>query len=165
MDDDGSVFLAADDVSAVSYRPASHYVVPDAFCLLCQFAAQDQTDPRLREVLLQLEERVRATGIGLHFKVRAVAATYNNVVRPLLPADTPAWTPASISSHLSGLHHNASVAMVKALDASQYALYAKILDDHFYVSAAGAPIALNLPVIELRLKLARLIQTTEAPLT
>lgn len=161
--DDGSVFVAVD--AGVSYRPASHFVVPDAFCLLCEFSAQDQTDARLREVLLQLEERVRSTGIGLQFKVRAVAHTYATVVRPLLPATAPVWTAQSIGAHLSGLHSNASVAMVKQLDVSQYALYAKILDDHMYVSTGGGAPTLNMPVLDMRLKLARIIQTTEAPLT
>ena len=164
-DDDGSVFLAVEDAAAVSYRPASHYVVHDAFCLMCQFSAQDQTDARLREVLLQLEEGVRGRVVGLNFKVQAVLATYNTVVRPLLPASTPVWTAQSIGSHLSGLHHNASVAMVKQLDVAQYALYAKILDDHMYVATGTGKPTLNVQAMELRMKLARIIQTTEAPLT
>ena len=148
--------------AVTAFRSIRTAVHRDAYCLMCQFPSLDQRDSELRDMLLQLESHVKLSNMGIDFKIAAIKQMYDEAIHPSLPAGTPVWTLASITSHINGLHFTSSVAATKRLDASMMCMYMKLLDDHALIvnqqTGATAP---NLPAIALRLKVSSLVQSAQ----
>lgn len=130
---------------------------PFCFCLMCQYSANAQTDPRLSMGLQQIDTLSRSTTMGHNYKAVAIHAFYTESLVPLLPLATPLWPLTVIADHLAGLHLTASTTEIKQQDTSRMSQYMRLLDKHAIEVTENGLQRVNLPVVKLRLQLSGML--------
>ena len=129
-------------------------------CVLCAFCGADQANPKLQDVMSQIENKVAlASSMGLKHKAAAIELVYQKTLVPLLPPDTPVWTRTSILNHLRGMHGTASVSNLKQVDIASMGLYMHALDKFALKKdpESGRVVDVNHAVFRLRLNFSKQI--------
>ena len=154
--DCGEVF-ASDTAQLKGFLSIDTVSGAHCFCLMCEFSANAQTDPRLAMGLQQIDTLSRSTTMGHNYKVRNIHAFYLKSLVPLLPVTMPIWPLEVVAAHLSGLHLTASATEIKQLDTSQMCQYVRLLNDHAIEVTDTGLQRVNIQVVKLRLSLSGMI--------
>ena len=146
----------------VSYAPAciTTFFPEDKFCLLCQFSSFDQHHDDLRDLLSQLEHKIKTVNMGIKYMAEGIMHMYTNEISRLLPESTPVWTFDSMMAHLSGRHGTLSIDAMKANDIKSMTPYIQFLDSFVVkVNTVTGEKTPALDVIALRIKLSTHLQS------